>query len=125
MILGQVGDLEAIIELEIVGLDGRATTVAAVIDTGYTGELSLSGEVIQAIGLTSLGQRSGKLADGSVIQLNIFAAKVVWHGALRDVTVLQTDGGALVGMCLLEGQRISMDVIRGGEVRIEPRIGSA
>jgi hypothetical protein len=37
----------------------------------------------------------------------------------RKITVLQSDGGPLVGMELLQGFRMTMDVIVGGSVVIK------
>ena len=42
--------------------------------------------------------------------------KVVWHGEEREVTALESDAGPLVGMSLLYGSRVILDVINDGDV---------
>jgi hypothetical protein len=48
-----------------------------------------------------------------------FHAFVEWHGTPREVIALAADGDPLIGMSLLRGSRLSIDVINGGEVRID------
>jgi hypothetical protein len=43
-------------------------------------------------------------------------------GQERVIDVLCSDTQPLVGMSLLKGFRVSIDVVDGGAVRIEPRI---
>jgi predicted aspartyl protease len=59
------------------------------------------------------------LADGSQVTLRQYEASVVWDAATRDVLVLEADGGPLVGMALLRGSRMTMDIEVGGMMRIE------
>ena len=60
------------------------------------------------------------LADGSVVRLSYFRATVLWEGKPRKIMVLDADGGPLVGMSLLYGSRVTLDVVDGGPVTIEP-----
>jgi len=59
------------------------------------------------------------LADGSEVLLKKYHATVLWHDLPHQISILQSDGGSLLGMGLLEGQRLTIDAIEGGEVRIE------
>jgi hypothetical protein len=45
---------------------------------------------------------------------------VDWDGETREVLVLESPGGALAGMALFQGCRVTLEVIDGGAVRIEP-----
>jgi len=47
-------------------------------------------------------------------------ALVVWGGKPRSVGVHAIDGDALLGMSLLYGSRLLIDVIDGGPVTITP-----
>nr|MBC8228759.1 clan AA aspartic protease [bacterium] len=49
----------------------------------------------------------------------VYLAKVLWHNQEREVLVLQADGGPLVGMSLLYGSRVTLDVVDGGDVIID------
>ena len=45
--------------------------------------------------------------------------RIIWHGQGLEVPVLQADGGPLIGMALLNGSRVIMDVVKDGQVKIE------
>ncbi len=52
--------------------------------------------------------------------LDVCLAKVLWYGQEREVLVLQADGGPLVGMSLLYGSRVMLEVVDNGDVTIDP-----
>jgi predicted aspartyl protease len=58
------------------------------------------------------------MADGSPIRVAVYEAIVVWNGKERSVPVHRTHGDALLGMSLLYGSRLLLDVIDGGQVAI-------
>ena len=119
MILGKITEnQEAIIELEVVGLN-RQEKIETVIDAGYDGFLTLPINLINRLKLRRAGYRSAILGDGNVVVLELYRTKVLWHGKELEVPVLRTDGGPLVGMALLNGNRVTLDVINDGDVRIE------
>ena len=111
---------EAVIELQVKGPRGRAQRVMAVIDTGFTEWLALPRERIAGLGLTVRGAQSIVLADGTEMTFPVYWATVRWHGARLPVPVLAIGSGALIGMGLLEGSRMTLDVAEDGPVRIEP-----
>jgi clan AA aspartic protease len=119
MIRGTIRNREAIIELGVAGLGQPAVQIEAVIDTGYNGYLTLPDDLVTALQLPFAGHRRGRLADGSVTRLDVYLASVVWHGRQKDVLISQADGTPLIGMALLEGSRLTMDVIDDGDVSIE------
>ena len=112
-------DREAIIEIEILGARREQAAVQAVLDTGYDGEVSLPSEFIRQLSLSPAGFRRGMLADGSTVVLPMFLGTVMWHGRQRDVLVARIDETPLVGMGLLHGSRLLIDVIPDGTVTIE------
>jgi predicted aspartyl protease len=63
--------------------------------------------------------RRGVLADGNIAVLPVYLATVKWHQRERDVLVLSASGAALVGMALLEPNRLIIDVSEGGSVIID------
>ncbi len=120
MITGEVSaDREAIIRIEVAGPSEWPRRVEAVIDTGYNGHLTLPSQLIAALDLPFAGHRRGMLADGSDLVLSVYLATVIWHGEPREVLVSEARGAALVGMSLLRGSRLTMDVVDGGHVAIE------
>ena len=119
MIIGKVTTYqEAVIELEVVGLN-QQTRIEAVIDTGFTGYLTLPSMLIDRFKLQQVGEQITILGDENRVVLKRFVAKVLWHGAERNVYVLQAEGGPLIGMSLLYGSRLILDVVTDGEVTIE------
>lgn len=110
---------EAVLQLVVSGPSGEET-VDAVIDTGFSESLTLPPAVTRGLGLTSRGSTGVTLADGQRVTLNHSRASILWHGRPRDVTVLEATGDALVGMELLYGNRVILDVVGGGHVTIEP-----
>lgn len=120
MIIGKIkADREAVIELEVVSLAQRVK-VEAVIDTGFTGFLMLPSDLINRLNLPMIGKRNVLLADGNSVPLNLYRVKVIWHSVERVVYVLQSDTESLVGMSLLRGSRLTLDVVPDGDVTIAP-----
>jgi clan AA aspartic protease len=121
MITGRVTALrEATIGLTVTGSNQRQQVLEAVLDTGFNGFLTLPNHVVRALGLPFVGNRRVTLGDGSIVALDLYLATVFWHAQEREVLVLQADGGPLVGMALLSGNRVVLHVIDDGEVLIEP-----
>lgn len=113
-------DREAIIELEIIGTKTQKQKISAVIDTGFNGYLALPRSVVQPLKLQLVGNRRATLADGNIVALDVYLAKVLWHDQEREILVLQIGGGPLIGMSLLYGSRMILNVIIDGDVIIEP-----
>jgi clan AA aspartic protease len=111
---------EAVIELEVVGSEQRKERVEAAIDTGFNGDLTLSKDLVNSLELRPAGNRIATLGDGNTVILDVYLARVIWHEQEREVLVLQADGGSLVGMSLLYGNRVELTVLAGGDVTINP-----
>ena len=121
MITGKVtANREAIIELEVVGSNHRKEQVEAVIDTGFNGYLTLPSDLINRLGFHIAGNRRVTLGDGNVVVLDVYLAKVLWHGQEREVLILEAEGGPLVGMSLLYGSRMTLEIVNNGDVTIAP-----
>jgi hypothetical protein len=54
--------------------------------------------------------------------LDAYRGTVLWDGRERPVVVLATEGGSAIGMSLLYGYRLAIDVVASGPVRIEPLV---
>lgn len=121
MITGQVTvDREAVIQLEVYGSEQKREIVDFVIDTGFNGNLILPGDLVERLNLQLAGKRRATLGDGSTVLLDVCIASVLWYKERREVLALRADGGPLIGMSLLHGNRLNMEVVNGGEVTIEP-----
>lgn len=82
---------EAVIELEVIGLN-QPMRIEAVIDTGFTGYLTLSRPLINRLKLQQAGEQITILGDENRVVLKRYIAKVLWHGVERNVYVLQAEG---------------------------------
>lgn len=119
MIDGRIRDREANIRLKVHGLSQPPVEIEAVIDTGFNGYLTLPSQSVSALRLPFAGHRRATLADGSVTRLDVYLASVIWHGEPKEVLISEAETTPLIGMALLEGCRLTMDVIDGGAVTIE------
>jgi clan AA aspartic protease len=77
--------------------------VEAFIDTGFDGALTLPPDVISRLGLTIAGDATITLADGSIVQHNVFSASVLWDSQSRRVFVTEVESEPLIGTKLLSG----------------------
>jgi clan AA aspartic protease len=119
MITGRVTDREASIQLTVRGARSRERKIRAVIDTGYTAFLSLPPVLIASLGLQWKSSGRGILADGSECLFDVYVGKVIWDGKERTVLVDEADTDPLVGMALLNGYELKMQIRPGGEVTIK------
>ncbi len=92
----------------------------AVVDTGFTGELTLLPDSISRLGYESQGGQEVRLADGELIVLETYRIPVLCHGVRRTITAMQADNDPLIGMALLDGYRLVVDAVEGGAVTIGP-----
>jgi hypothetical protein len=59
------------------------------------------------------------LGDGSEVSLEAFEAVVLWDRDERQVVTLETGSQALVGMAMLAGSHVELNVVEGGRVAIQ------
>jgi clan AA aspartic protease len=111
---------EAVLKLTVYRADGQTQEIDAAIDTGFNDFLTLRPEQIAEFGLNRRAFIRASLGDGSIVSLPVYSAIVLWHGQSRAVDVLETDNDPLIGMALLYGSRLLLDVIDGGAVTISP-----
>ncbi len=111
---------EATIRLTLRVVAGDDREIETIIDTGYTGYLVLPTMLIDRVGLSWRGRVQGLLADGSLHVFDAYEGTILWNG--HDLTV-EVDAAdthqPLVGMGLLRGHALSVDVVQNGTVKIE------
>ncbi len=123
MMVGTVtADDEAVLAVTVVSISGsREARVEVVVDTGFTGHLTLRPETIERLALPVIGSAESVLADGSTTIEDVCLARVVWHGTLRSVrALLVADAVPLLGMSLLRGSELRVEAEPGGEVVVRP-----
>jgi len=112
--------LEAVLRLRFRGPAGVAGAVDAVVDTGFSGFVTLPVAVIAGFGLPRLSGGQATLADGSMRRFDTFTAELEWGGVWRVVVVWALGDEPLVGMLLLADCELRMQVRDGGDVTVEP-----
>ena len=110
---------EAVIPLSLQSPVGETREVEAVIDTGFTGFLTLPPSLVAEMGLVFQGTSEATLADGSGVSFDAYDATVLWEDQPRVVLIDEADTTPLVGMLLLNGHNLNIDVKSGGRVLIQ------
>jgi clan AA aspartic protease len=111
-------DLEPLLRLAVHDSADQPQELEAVIDTGFNGFLTLPAALIATLELPWVCRQQGQLADGSVLTFDVHDATVTWHGRPRNVEVEAADAQPLLGMALLEGSELRVQVVCGGSATI-------
>ena len=111
---------EAVISLSVEGSEGQSKEIDAVIDTGFNGFLTLPASLVQELGLVWRRRGRAMLADGSESLFDIYEATITWDGRPRRIAVDEVNCDPLIGMSLLYGYELTVQVVDGGRVVINP-----
>lgn len=119
MITGVVtSDHQVLIHLKVRSATGQDQDIEAIVDTGFDGWLSLPPSLIAALGLDWRQRGRAFLADGSECVFDIYDGEVIWDGEVRRVAVHEAQTSPLVGMSLLEGYELTIQVRSAGRVTL-------
>jgi clan AA aspartic protease len=119
MILGTLNDRrEAVVRLVIHGRLGHELETEVVVDTGYDGFLTLPSDLIAELALPFRREGYAVLADGREIAFRVYEGTALWDGKLRRIPIDTADTEPLIGMSLLYGHKLSIEIIEGGSVVI-------
>lgn len=122
MIEGSVNAaLEAVVTLDLRNPSGESRRVDAVVDTGFSRFLTLPPSLVEELGLPFAGARLVILADGSEVALDAYAASLLWDGHMREIVAYAADTTPLIGMSMLDGHSLYVEVEDGGRMVIETR----
>jgi clan AA aspartic protease len=119
MITGIVNaDFEPIIALSICGSDGKVCTQEAIVDTGFNGWLSLPPDLIAELNLEWKRRGRAVLGDGTECVFDVYEAVLIWNGNMLTIPIDEADSEPLVGMSLMEGYQLTVQVFEGGHVEL-------
>jgi clan AA aspartic protease len=110
---------EAVVSLPLQGADGRTQEIEAVVDTGYTGFLTLPFTLVDELGLPFAYVGRAFLANDDEVEFDVHDVTVLWDGQPREVRAAATGSTPLVGMILLDGHDLNIQVRDGGRVVIQ------
>jgi clan AA aspartic protease len=119
MITGAVSrDLTAVVRLRVRGATNHEQEINAIVDTGFDGWLSLPPDAITLLGLRWRRRGRALLADGAETVFEIYEG-AVWNHTLRRIAVDEANTAPLLGMALLEGHELCVEVRNQGSVTIK------
>jgi clan AA aspartic protease len=93
--------------------------VDAVIDTGFSGFLTLPSDMIATLGFSWEGRDIATLGDGTFCTFEVYVGLVIWDGQYREIYINESETVPLIGMQLLRGYDLRIQAIEGGLVTIE------
>lgn len=87
-----------------------STTVQAIVDTGFTGALSIPSRWVTRLGLPQRDIRPTVLADGSYRVVRIYLIDIDWIGGVVTAEAFESASDeVLVGAGLLQGRLLTVD----------------
>ncbi len=113
---------EAVVTLPLQDPEGRTRDIEAVVDTGYSGFLTLSPELVDELELPFAYMGQAFLANDAEVDFDVHYVTVLWDGQLRDIEADATGSTPLVGMLLLDGHSLNIEVESGGRVVIQAMV---
>lgn len=93
----------------------------AVIDTGFTGYLTVSPEIVERMSLPKKGHGRAILADGTEAAFDVVLVELRMEGQTIQVPAEVTESVPLIGMALLDGYILRLDASPGGDVSLVKR----
>lgn len=119
MITGSVLGRQATVSLSIFDIQGRELEIEAVVDTGFSGYLTLPMSTISVLSLPFANYMVSRLADGSQRVMEVYNATVLWDEEDREIEVLGAEGDVLVGTSLMDGYDLQIQFTDAGLVTLE------
>ena len=112
---------EAVVTLNLQNPEGRTRDIEAVIDTGYSGFLTLPPGLVDELGLPFVYMGQAFLANDAVVDFDVHDATLLWDSQPRRIKADATGSTPLVGMAMLERHDLNVEVENGGRVVIQAR----
>lgn len=119
MMTGKVSRLHALVPIMFRLLGQPDLAIEFVVDTGYTGSLTLPLEAIQALGLQFEFDLPANLADDSEVLVPVYSATILWQGTEQSVRILALGKRPLLGTLLLDGHELHAQFKEHGIVAID------
>ena len=109
---------ESILRLVVGDHETQRVVVDSVVDTGYTGSLTLPPATIVTLDLKWRGSEDVVLGDGCTQRFDVYSTRIIWNAKFRPIKANEADTDLLVGLGLLYGYQMCIQVKDGGSVKI-------
>lgn len=119
MMTGRVIALHILMPVLFLLTDQPGISIEFVVDTGFTGDLTLPIAAIERMGLAYIESIPASLANDDEVELPVYSATIVWEGAEREVRVLGTGKRPLLGTALLAGCELLAQFAENGLVTVD------
>lgn len=119
MIRGIFNDREARVPLVVRGQNSKEQGVAAILDTGFSGFLTLPAAVIEELELPWSCRAEGLLGDGTRQVFDLYEGAVHWDDKLREVEVALSASEPLLGIAMIYSHEVHFQAIEDGLVTLE------
>jgi clan AA aspartic protease len=103
MTQGKLIKQRLVVPFVIRGENDQDATVSFVLDTGYSGTLTLPTTFCEQLGLTRDHSQTVVLADGSSVMLDVYFGTILWDDEERFMEIIAVDSDPLLGITALEG----------------------
>jgi len=120
MIVGEFRNDHPRVTLRLSGDNGPQRDVEFIVDTGFLGELTLPPSLLRELGAQVTGSEPLRLADGVARVYRLYEVRTEWDDEERYVEAVAINGDPLLGIELLRGSHLHIEVTEGGEVLAEP-----
>ena len=109
------------IKLRLVISNGESErqTIDVLLDTGFTGYLTLPVAVLDRLNLHPYHRELGTLGDGSQCAFDVYRGFIIWDGTLQEIDINASESTPLIGMAMLYGYHVKFDAIEGGTAIIQ------
>ena len=110
---------QPMVAVEISDGDGEYHPVEALMDTGFSGHLTLPPDEVARLGLAYVDRTPLTLAGDQQLHASVYEGLVRWLGQPARAYVIAMDGPPLLGMSMLANSKITILAQTGGEILIE------
>ena len=114
------GGLIPTVPIEVKGETEAPKTVNALLDSGFTGAVSLPLRVVEDLKLKWSGEHSVTLADASEVSVDLYEGIVDFAGGQYRCAILSTGDVPTVGIHLMQEARICFEAVPGCDGSLEP-----
>ena len=119
MIHGRFHDGFPHLTLELPITTGTTRGFDFILDSGFEGDLTLPPDLLPGLDMSYAGELPFALADLTLRTRPVYQILLEWQGEERIAAIVAMEGNPLLGVGLLRGNLVQMEMDEGGEVTVE------